>query len=86
MVNADKCQKFITQIEDNKAEALLFDAFNYYEMEYGATTHMTFIFNVFVFYTLFNQLNCRIIEDIFNSFARINKGILFIVVTRSEMA
>ena len=46
---------------------------------------MTFIFNVFVFYTLFNQFNCRIIDDSYNIFARINKGLMFCLVTFGEM-
>ena len=78
------CQTYITS-GANKAESLLFDAFNYYEIEHGATTHMTLIFNVFVFYTLFNQLNCRIIDDSFNTFARIKRGLSFIIVTLVEM-
>ena len=36
--------------------------------------HMTIIFNVFVLYTLFNQINCRVIDDTFNIFIRINKN------------
>ena len=47
---------------------------------------MTLIFDVFVCYTLFNQINCRIIDDSFNTFKRISKGILFICVTSIELA
>ena len=46
---------------------------------------MTLIFNIFVFYTLFNQINCRIIDDSINIFSRINKGFMFIIVTLCEM-
>ena len=63
----------------------LYEAFEYYNFEYGSTTHMTLIFNIFVFYALFNQFNCRIIDDSLNNFKRINKGYMFIIVTLFEM-
>jgi Ca2+ transporting ATPase len=56
-----------------------------YITSYGGTTHMTLIFDVFVVYTLFNQINCRIIDDSFNTFKRINKGIMFCLVTLCEL-
>ena len=86
MIDDGLCKDYITENEDSKADSTLFDAFNYYEMKHGSTTHMTYIFNVFVFYTLFNQLNCRVIDDSFNIFARITKGYLFTIVTIGEMA
>jgi hypothetical protein len=46
---------------------------------------MTFIFNIFVFYTLFNQFNCRVIDDSYNIFARINKVLKFFFVIFGEM-
>ena len=46
---------------------------------------MTLIFNIFVIYTLFNQINCRIIDDSTNICSRINKGIMFIIVTFCEL-
>ena len=46
---------------------------------------MTLIFDIFVIYTLFNQINCRIIDDSFNTFKRISKGILFCLVTLIEL-
>ena len=46
---------------------------------------MTIIFNVFVIYTLFNQINCRIINDSFNIFKRITRSILFPLITLLEM-
>ena len=36
----------------------LADAYGEYVNSNCATTHMTIIFNIFVFYTLFNQINC----------------------------
>ena len=60
-------------------------AFKEYMSRNGSTVHMTLIFNVFVFYTLFNQVNCRVINDGFNIFVRINKCILFILITSCEM-
>ncbi len=61
------------------------DAFQYYQIEYGGTTHLTFIFDTFVIYTLFNQINCRIIDDSLNPFKRIGHAILFIIVTAFEL-
>ena len=46
---------------------------------------MTIIFNIFVFYTLFNQFNCRVIDDSFNIFVRINRSFLFIIICFLEM-
>ena len=47
---------------------------------------MTLIFNIFVFYTLFNQVNCRVINDSFNIFIRITRSFLFPVICLTEMA
>ena len=50
-----------------------------------ATTHMCLIFNIFVFYTLFNQINCRVIDDSFNILIRITKSLLFPLICLLEM-
>ena len=47
---------------------------------------MTLIFTIFVFYTLFNQFNCRIINDQFNILVRITRSLLFPLITFFEMA
>ena len=60
-------------------------AFNEYISNLGSTSHMTIIFNTFVFYTLFNQINCRVINDQINIFSRIHKCWLFILITACEM-
>ena len=89
-LNTDKnlkntCEKYLPEKESDWAGISLFDIFEKYNIIYGSTTHMTFIFNVFVFYTLFNQFNCRIIDNSYNIFARINKGFMFCLVTFGEM-
>ena len=61
------------------------DFYDRYVTHYGGTTHMTLIFDVFVCYTLFNQVNCRMIDDSYNTFKRISKGIMFIIVTLCEL-
>ena len=61
------------------------DFYDKYVSHYGGTTHMTFIFDAFVVYTLFNQINCRMIDDSFNTFKRISKGIMFCIVTLCEL-
>ena len=47
---------------------------------------MCLIFNIFVFYTLFNQFNCRVIDDTLNIFIRMNKSLLFPLICLLEMA
>ena len=79
------CEKYLPPNEEDWSTTSLFDIFDKYNDIYGSTTHMTFIFNVFVFYTLFNQINCRVIDDSYNIFARINKGFMFCLVTFGEM-
>ena len=53
-------------------------AFKLYNKRHGAPVQLTMIFNIFVLYTLFNQLNCRIVDESFNIFARIKNNKLFI--------
>jgi hypothetical protein len=79
------CKKFLSSNEEEWKTFSLYDAFDYYNFEYGSTTHMTMIYNIFVFYTLFNQINCRIINDSLNICSRINKSFMFIFVTLFEM-
>ena len=59
-------------------------AFNYYTTKIGSPVHLTIIFNIFVMYTLFNQINCRIIGRRFNIFKRILKNPIFIFVILME--
>jgi magnesium-transporting ATPase (P-type) len=60
-------------------------AYTEYHYVNANSTHMTIIFNVFVIYTLFNQINCRVIDDNFNIFIRIRKNNLFPIITLSEL-
>lgn len=57
-----------------------------YNKNYGNSAHMTLIFNTFVIYTLFNQLNARVLDDSFNIFLDIQKNPLFIVIEICEFA
>ena len=50
-----------------------------------STSHMTIIFNVFVFYSLFNQINCRILDDSLNIFKHITKSYLFLIIIVFEI-
>ena len=81
----DYCLKYLPSDEEDWEFFSLYDAFDYYNAQYGSSTHMTYIFNVFVFYTLFNQINCRVIDDSKNILKRISKGLMFCLVTLSEM-
>ena len=56
----------------------------YYNLN-ANSAHMTIIFNVFVIYTLFNQINCRVIDDSFHIFIRIRRNYLFPIITLSEL-
>jgi Ca2+ transporting ATPase len=60
-------------------------AFKAYSSKLGSTSHMTIVFNSFVFYTLFNQINARVIDESFNIFKKIHTSHLFIIVTGIEM-
>ena len=60
-------------------------AFLTYKSAYGNTSHMTILFNVFVFFTLFNQINSRIINDDVNIFYNISKNLYFILIVIVEM-
>ena len=77
-IDIEECGKFANRVNLNLA-------FHEYTNSNGASTHMTIIFNVFVYYTLFNQINCRIIDDSLNIFVRINKSLLFPVICFLEM-
>ena len=60
-------------------------AFKEYSNDNGGTVHMSLIFNVFVIYTLFNQINCRMIDDSFNIFKRMQRSLLFPLITLCEL-
>ena len=60
-------------------------AYDTYIHNNANSSHMTIIFNVFVIYTLFNQINCRVIDDNFNIFVRIGNNIFFPIITLSEL-
>ena len=80
-----ECEVFLRNNRTKWEDVSLIDAYNYNQNIYGGTTHMTLIFDVFVCFTLFNQINCRINDDSFNTFTRINKGLMFCIVTSLEL-
>ena len=80
-----ECEVFLRNNRTKWEDVSLFDAYYYNQNEYGGTTHMTLIFDVFVCFTLFNQINCRINDDTFNTFKRISKGFMFCIVTSLEL-
>ena len=77
-INQDFCGSY-------KKRQTLGVAFKEYINNYSSSTHMTIIFNVFVFYSLFNQINCRVLDDSFNIFKRIHKSYLFLIITIFEI-
>lgn len=56
------------------------DCLSIFDLNNGNSSHMTIIFNTFVVYTLFNQLNSRILDDSFNIFTDIEKNLWFITI------
>ena len=60
-------------------------AYDTYLHNNANSSHMTIIFNVFVIYTLFNQINCRVIDDNFNILVRIGNNIFFPIITLGEL-
>ena len=77
-MNEEECGKYAEKQD-------LAVAFELYMNVNGATTHMTLLFNIFVIYTLFNQINCRVIDDSFNIFVRIEKNFFFPIITLGEL-
>ena len=77
--NKEYCGKYVNRQS-------LSVAYKEYSNANGGTVHMTIIFNVFVIYTLFNQINCRMIDDSFNILKRITRSILFPLITLLELA
>ena len=75
--------KFFCGIYGEKIDLSL--AYNEYYYRNANSAHMTIVFNVFVIYTLFNQINCRVIDDSFHIFIRIRKNNLFPIITLSEL-
>ena len=57
----------------------------FFIQELYATTHYTLIFNVFVFMQLFNEICCRIIDDNFNIFFRIQTNLSFFLIFSIEV-
>jgi magnesium-transporting ATPase (P-type) len=60
-------------------------AYEHYSKFNAGTAHMAIVFNVFVIYTLFNQFNCRVIDDSLNIFVRISSNFFFPVITLCEL-
>ena len=59
-------------------------AHTYFIGIYGSA-HLTVIFNTFVLYTLFNELNARVIDGSYNIFKDIHKNYLFIIIIFVEL-
>ena len=77
MVLNDLCSDY-SSFED------LSKAYKNYNKKFGAPAHLSMIFNIFVLYTLFNQINCRLSGKGLNIFKRILKNPFFIIVNTLE--
>ena len=60
------------------------DSLSLFKSNNGNSSHMTIIFNTFVLYTLFNQLNSRVLDDSFNIFKDIHKNKWFLTIEFME--
>ena len=60
------------------------EAFEIYVKAYGNTCHLSIVFNVFVLFTLLNQLNSRVIDDSFNILYEIQKNFYFLLIILVE--
>ena len=78
-INKEYCGKY-------SSRQSLSVAYKEYSNSNGGSVHMSMIFNIFVIYTLFNQINCRMIDDSFNILKRITRSLLFPLITLCEMA
>lgn len=70
-ITKDYCGKY-------KSRQNLNVAYKEYSNANGGTVHMSLIFNVFVIYTLFNQVNCRMIDDSLNIFKE-SEGVFYLL-------
>ena len=73
MMNNEMCKEYI---EYGNLSA----AFKLYTQRQGSPAQLTMIFNIFVLYTLFNQINCRVVDESKNIFARLKNNPLFIII------
>ena len=73
MMNNAMCKEYI---EYGNLSA----AFKLYNQRQGSPVQLTMIFNIFVLYTLFNQINCRVVDGSKNIFARLKNNPLFIII------
>ena len=53
-------------------------AFKLYNKRQGAPVQLTIIFNILVLYILFNQLNCKVVDDSFKIFGKNKNNKLFL--------
>ena len=73
MMNNEMCREYANY-------GNLSRAFKLYTDNQGNPVQLTMIFNIFVLYTLFNQLNCRVVDGSKNIFARLSNNPLFIII------
>lgn len=84
-LNKDYCMFYDESRFEKGQIRNLYHVYKWYNTEYGNSVHMTIIFNTFVMYALFNQLNSRILDDKFNIFHKIYKNYLFVIIFLAEV-
>jgi Ca2+ transporting ATPase len=83
----DKLKHGMSELEcgmysERQDMSIAFDAYGNFN---GNSAHMSIVFNVFVIYTLFNQINCRVLDDSFNILVRISNNFFFPLITGLEL-
>ena len=78
MINSEICKDYVN--------GNLSNGFKIYTRNQGAPVQLTMIFNIFVIYTLLNQLNCRVVDGSKNIFARLKNNRLFIFIEIFEFS
>ena len=73
------------QCGDYSKESDLSAAYIYYLSTFSNTVHMTMIFNIFVIFTMFNQINARVIDNSLNIFKDIAKSSYYLVIIIIEI-
>ena len=79
MLNNEMCKPYVES-------GNLSRAFKLYTQNQGSPVQLTMIFNIFVLYTLFNQINCRVVDGSKNIFARLKNNPLFIIIEIFEFS
>lgn len=69
----------------NYAEGNLRNAYDIYVNNYHSTVHITMVFNIFILFTLINQINSRVINDSISCIETISVNKIFVTIIVGEL-